>query len=513
VIARAFGVPVNPKRLGAIGPEAFPDFAHAVTYGTMKSGSETIRLEQATIPLCVEAWAGKNTSGSTDLTVCINRTPATGDISAARDKREINAFGCGLADTITKARLDIEFNIWINVTTPYMPITSDGKAPDLVPFLGAICEVVNKVVHKTMRLNRGGERLSQKDIVLNNLDDAIAGVSGDNRYRFNQRQLLYALRPIVREEIGDELTAPNFAAIITDYEAEHGEIPGMYREPRGTLYHPHRAETINLGTLMVETYERPTWTFNKLVYIEKEGFSEALKDEKWAERHDCALLSSKGFTTRAARDLVDLLAEHDEPVTVFCVHDADAAGTMIFETFQEATKARGARKIRIINLGLEPWEAVALGLEVETVKVSDRQKPVASYVAEQTCEEEEGNRTKWLQTKRVELNAMSTPAFISWLDGKTAAYDKLIPLAAVLVAELDARIETKIRAAVTARILREANFERQVETARAAIQKPSPGVIADGIKGLFEQEADRSWRDQTVARDLVPDASEAEEDD
>ena len=180
--------------------------------------------------------------------------------------------------------------------------------------------------------------------------------------------------------MGEDLKTTNFTAIITDYEAENGEIPRMYREPRGTIYHPHRGETITLGTLMVEDYERPLWTFNKLVYIEKEGFSEALKEERWAERHDCALMSSKGFTTRAARDLVDKLAEHDEPITIFCVHDADAFGTMIYQTFQEETRARGARKIKIVNLGLEPWEAVAMGLEVEIVEAGDRRKPVADYV-------------------------------------------------------------------------------------------------------------------------------------
>jgi DNA topoisomerase VI subunit A len=127
---------------------------------------------------------------------------------------------------------------------------------------------------------------------------------------------------------------------------------------------------------MVEKYERPAWTFNKLVYIEKEGASEALKDERWSEKHDCAIMSSKGFSTRAARDLIDKLAEHDEPVEVFCVHDADASGTMIFQTLQEATRARDARKIQIINLGLEPWEAVKMGLEVENVEEGKRRKPV-----------------------------------------------------------------------------------------------------------------------------------------
>jgi DNA topoisomerase VI subunit A len=122
-------------------------------------------------------------------------------------------------------------------------------------------------------------------------------------------------------------------------------LPGMYREPRGSIYHPHRDETLALGTLMVNEYERPACLYNKLVYVEKEGFSEALKDDGWPQRHYCALISSKNFTTRACKDLIDKLAEHDEPVQVFWVTDADAYGGMIYQTLQEATNARGARKI------------------------------------------------------------------------------------------------------------------------------------------------------------------------
>src|SRR5262249_28118232 len=151
------------------------------------------------------------------------------------------------------------------------------------------------------------------------------------------------------------------------------------------------------------------------VYIEKEGFVEALKAVQWPERHDSMLMSSKGFTTRAARDLVDKLAEHDEPVTIFCVHDADAYGTMIYQTFQEATKARGARKIKIVNLGLEPWEAREMGLGVEDLEPSEKRKPVADYVLEEGDGEE---WEEWLQTHRTELNAMTTPQFIDWLDQK-----------------------------------------------------------------------------------------------
>ena len=72
-----------------------------------------------------------------------------------------------------------------------------------------------------------------------------------------------------------------------------------------------------------------------------------------------------------------------------------------------------------------------------------------------------GNRS---QTHRVELNAMTTPQFIEWLDSKMDEHGKgkLIPPADVLEAELARRIDTKVRAALTERILREAGFERQV---------------------------------------------------
>ena len=181
---------------------------------------------------------------------------------------------------------------------------------------------------------------TQKDVVLDNLDDVIAHVSGEEELSLQCAPVV--LRPAAHRDGRDRggIEDRQLHGILTDYEAEHGEIPLMYREPRGSITHPHRAETITLGTLMVEKYERPAWNFNKLLYIEKEGALEALKQSRWLDRHDCAVMSSKGFSTRAARDLIDKLVEHDEPVKVFCVHDADASGSMIYQTLQEATKAR-----------------------------------------------------------------------------------------------------------------------------------------------------------------------------
>jgi hypothetical protein len=285
--------PVQAKRLGGAGDNVFPGYAYSRAYGTARFGATE---PKAAIPFVVEAWAKK--ANKTTLGVCGNRTPVTGPINAVRDKRDIDVYGCGLHHTIANAPKEAQFEIWVNITTPYMPITSDGKAPNLKPFLDEIGSAVGKAVKKAHLPNAKGN--SQKEVVLDNLDEAVARAGG-GRFRFGERQVFYQLRKIVRDALGTELKIGNFKAIITDYEAEHGEIERMYREPRGSIYHPHRGETITLGTLMVEDYERPEWTFNKVIYVEKEGFSEALKDARWAERHDCMLMSSKGFTTRAAR--------------------------------------------------------------------------------------------------------------------------------------------------------------------------------------------------------------------
>ena len=319
----------------------------------------------------------------TSLSAYVNRTPVVGGIDAARDKKDIDLYGCSLRHTVAETTKTAQFEIHLNIITPFMPITSDGKEPNFEPFLAQIRDAIQKVVRKAHRPKSRGDN-TEKSVILDHLDAVIAEVSGGGEYRFNARQLFYGLRPIIMQEFDKELLLGNFTKIIDDYEDDHGEIDGMYREPRGSITHPHRNETITLGTLMVEEYERPLWLFNKLLYIEKEGANEALKDNGWLERHDCSVMSSKGFSTRAARDLIDKLAEHDEPIEVFCAHDADAYGTMIYQTLQEATKARGARKIQIIDLGLHPWEAIEMGLEVETVKVKRTRtmpsRPVADYV-------------------------------------------------------------------------------------------------------------------------------------
>jgi hypothetical protein len=343
--------------------------------------------------------------------------------------------------------------------------------------------------------------LSLKDLVLKHLQTAIKQISEGGKLSFTQRDVFYVIRPLVQQEQEKALYYGYFTSLITDYENEHGEIPGMQREPRGTLYHPHLRQEIPLGTESVAKYHRPIWTFNKLVYIEKAGTQQNLIETGWPEEFDCAIASVAGFTTRAVKDLVDLLATSTEPVTVFCVHDADAAGTLIYHTLVNETKARGARKIEVVNLGLEPWEGVEMGLEVEEAEPTERRRAVAPYVAEydqqwRRWREERGCASweEWLQSYRIELNALPPAQRIAWLTQKIEQHPprKVEAPANVLHAE---RVSAARRVIID-ELTERARIEERTDEILAGIEWPDrerlPKVVSRFVNRARQRK--KNWR-------------------
>ena len=72
----------------------------------------------------------------------------------------------------------------------------------------------------------------------------------------------------------------------------------------------------------------------------------------------------------------------------------------------------------------------------------------------------------------------------------------------MLEQELAERIESKVRAEITERILREARLDDQVAAAIAKIKTPDGAKLARDIAKLFKREPDAEWRDhiEAVAR-------------
>lgn len=458
-----------PRSLGGVNQE-FEDTMYYKTTGTFLM--ESVRgINNAEIPVVIEAWVKNNATNDEDegakdsnISILVNKSPVTADVKISTKQASTTIWGGGLYINLRSRPTDF----YVSVITPYQPIKSDGKEPDFRPMLSEIEYALKKATAKVKKHNQNvasGAR-NEREIIIQNLPFAIQKTSGDGEFIFSQRQLYYAIRPFVMEAFGGkQLNYNYFCQVITDYESDYGEIEGMYRDPRGTLYHPHTGEEIPLGTIAVQNYNRPTWTFNKIIFIEKEGYFASLRDVGFPEKYDCALLSSKGYASRAVKDLFDLLGETDEEIQFFCVHDADAAGTKIFETLQEATSARPGRRVPVINLGLEPEEAATLNLEVETFE-SKKSRPVAEYVPQHWKD--------WLQSHRVELNAMTTPEFIQWLEGKMEEHGvgKVIPDLNVLSDEMEKNAGLLVRENVTNKILEENRYEEKVSLELKRIEEP-----------------------------------------
>lgn len=510
---------INAKKLGAVGE--LGEFA-ACTKTLSEFELKTTRGKcHARIPVVIEAYARIN-EASDKARVFVNRTPIIGDVDVIYSSRRLIVYGCGLNYNIDGHRLKAAPEVWVNIITPYMPIVSNGKEPDLSVLEEPIAQSIEKVVHKLRRKltakdkddappNKQVKPPSQKKVVLENLVPAIEKASGQGQYRYSLRQLYYVLRPFVMEATNRELKYQNFNTIITDYEFETGkDLPGVYRDERGTLLHPHTHEEIKLGTKNVERYHRPVFNFNKILYSEKEGFFEILKDAGFCEKHDCALLTSKGFASRAARDVIDLLAETEEELLFFCIHDADISGTLIYQALQGATKARPKRKVKIINLGLEPWQGLAMNLEIEMLERSSKKTP-AQYVLDFDDQTDVAKPYKfegqmmtrwedWLKEYRIELNAMDTPTFIDWLDTEISKYDngKVVPDKLYLRATAEQDLEASLKSRIRDEILQQMDIERLI---MERLEKEFPEIkekinkidLENQVRGKLENMPKNSW--------------------
>ncbi len=264
------------------------------------------------------------------------------------------------------------------------------------------------------------QQVSVKDAVFKVMKQAASKASANFSLPYSVRQLYYQVRPLIQEYTNKELKYAYFTPpLVTDYEEIYGPLQGLIYEPRGHLIEPHRDIEVPLGTVDVAGYEIPGYEYNKILYIEKEGFRQIFDAVKLGQRYDMALMTAKGFATRAAKQLLDHATTKD--ITILAAHDADISGYEIARTLESETRTTRGMYIDVIDIGLTVKEALAMGLEAEGVVI--QKKPSYELLGRLSSQEKEfllGVRYGYgtWHGKRVELNAMTTDQLISWLEGR-----------------------------------------------------------------------------------------------
>ncbi|MER9563498.1 hypothetical protein [Mesorhizobium sp. M0571] len=367
------------------------------------------------------------------------------------------------------------------------------------------------------RMNRRYAMMRYRRVTMKEAAEAILPAawnkaSGDGQYPASARQVFYAARGTLQEMTGKKPAYNYFSqTLLPDYIEMHRLDWDVVYDARGNYHEPHTKKTVPLGTLQVRDYlgeirshvpetgiprieinaEFPTvgpkHRFGAVLFIEKEGFGPLLASARIAERFDIAIMSTKGMSVTASRQLVEnLCARHDIPLLV--LHDFDVSGFTIAGTLQESTRRyQFARGFRVIDLGLR-LEDVG-GLEPEDVFFSEKADfnsktlTLSRYGASQEEIDFLLNRQQ-----RVELNSMTSPEFVEFLETKFDEHgiDKIVPDAGTL----------RLAALRAARIAR---MQKAIEAIRTADERIDlPENLEEQVRQALDDEPERTWDDVLV---------------
>jgi DNA topoisomerase VI subunit A len=341
--------------------------------------------------------------------------------------------------------------------------------------------------------------------------------SDNNRLPATARQIYYIARPLIEQQTDKPLRYDYFSqTLLPNFVNEHGRDWDVVYDDRGHFMEPHTKRVIGLGTPSVRSYLSgvkaleleeadfdpasiktygPNGSFGAVLYVEKEGFMPLFKRVKLAKRYDLAIMSSKGMSVTAARELVNRICRG---VPLLVLHDFDSAGIIIKDTLKNDTRRYSYTSApNVIDLGLHYRDIAGLSSEPSNSNVSDQRlsKAGLSQAA-----------INFLHDRRVELNAMTSRQLIDFVEGKLKQHgiSKVIPDAETLA-------RTYEMFAASDR-LSEAFDELTQDLADESEQIKVPDDLKVRIETLLKENPDLTWH-RAIRMIVDPDAPEDEEDE
>ena len=326
-------------------------------------------------------------------------------------------------------------------------------------------------------------------------------------------------RPLIEERTDKPLSYSYFSqTLLPNYVNEHGAGWDVVYDDRGHFTEPHIRRVIGLGTLNVRDYLSriaplqledadfdpagvttygPDGAFGAVLYVEKEGFMPLFNRVRLARRYDIAIMSSKGMSVTAARELVNGVCKADIPLLV--LHDFDAAGIIIKDTLENDTRRYSySNPPNVIDLGLSYNDIAGLTPEPNNSKISDERLSQAGL---------DQAAIDFLSSQRVELNAMTSRQLVDFVEGKLKQHGvgKLIPDAKTLA-------ETYKMFAASDRL--SDAFDEMKEKLEGEEQKTVkvPDDLKAKIETLLKEKPDITWH-QAIRLIVDPDAPDDDGED
>jgi hypothetical protein len=301
--------------------------------------------------------------------------------------------------------------------------------------------------YRSSRMTRE-PRTTQKEAAWQIMEAAYMAASGNGTLPALARQIFYQARPKIMAMTEDkELQYGYFSqTLLPDYIEEHGVDWNVVYDARGHFEEPHTNRRIGCGTIEVGNYLHamkepdivpaefsdsnidiigPSGNLSAVLFCEKEGFNPLFKAVNLANRFDLMIISTKGVSVTAARQLIDNICG-DYDLALFVLHDFDVAGFLILGTLQRDTRRyQFSNAVEVIDLGLRLGDIA--GLEREPAAATRTSADILrGQLAENGATEAE---VAILLNERVELNATTSDALVAMIERKLKAYGlgKVIP--------------------------------------------------------------------------------------
>jgi DNA topoisomerase VI subunit B len=534
--------PVKPKALGVLG-EAH--LAHKLEgeWGCAPGGIryKAVAGEAGGLPFVLElAFGVQDEDGEVGRTIIagVNWSPA---IDSPFDD---------LPYLLGEMRVDEDDPVTViaHLAYPRPEFTDRGKGSlDLPP---AIAEALEKCVRSVgkrwqeekRRADRQGrlhrqqlarlrkaeqaKELSLKAAVNRVMEDAYLHASGNKADPANARQIMYAARPRVLELTGGKCWSKSSyftQKLLPGFIEANPELTADWDvvfDARGRLIEPHTGRRIDLGTLEVRSYigdwvstysdrpaditiptrcptRGPANRYRYVLFVEKEGFYPLLERHRIADRYDVAIMSTKGMSVTAARQLVDRLSE--QGVTVLVLRDFDKAGFSIVHTLRtDSHRYKFRSKPNVLDIGLRLEDVHEWGLEplAEPVGYGTKMDPRVGLRAAGATEEEcgflvnDGAYGRGWSGRRVELNAFTSPRFIEYIEHQFAKVG-----VAKVVPDGEALKSAYRRAWVTAAL------QEKIDAAVAALAEATIPALPRGLSALIARavkDSGTSWDEALV---------------
>lgn len=344
--------------------------------------------------------------------------------------------------------------LYINFVSPHILFTDKAKSKiiadrfriDLLKVTGYLCRDAIKEVRRAERAGRVFNRQRalcrkkdpyKKELMHKHFLEAFNHASGG--YPTTCRQVFYSLREILNRQHAVELKMSDYSSftqqIVTECLEQMPELENeILFERRGFFRDPFFNKELALGTYDVNKFIEQTYAnkicteavtrysiplelqYNHVLFIEKAGFDVLFQQSGLISELNLGVLSTQGFSTRAARKLMSHFLKRG--INVYVLHDCDVAGYLIHEKMVNGS-ATYKYSLNVTRIGLTVADVKRHRKEhhAEIVQQEKGYGDALNILSEEEKEFFIAGRYPDCY-RRVEINALTTPELLDFVRSK-----------------------------------------------------------------------------------------------